>query len=129
LLDEEGRFLTPWIATDRIHRGPNLLQKIPVEPGSRWLAVRSVCTGRLVKESRDDARSRWRYLVAFPLEIPAGGADEDQDRLTIGAVSLTSLTPMDETGLSRLDLHEENLLREELGGAIYRWLLRAGGLA
>ena len=129
LLDEEGRHLTPWIATDRIHRGPKLLQKVPIEPGSRWLAVRSVCAGRLMKERRDDARSRWRYLVAFPLEIPAGKPDDKRNTVTIGAVSLTSLSPKEETGLSGLDLHGENLLRTELGGAIYRWLLKVGGFA
>lgn len=129
LLDDAGEYLTPWIATDRIHRGPSLLQKMPMQPSSRWLAVRAVCTGRLVKERRDDARSRWRYLVAFPLEIPAGDADEESDTITIGAVSLTSLSPIEETGLSRLDLHEERLLRKELGGAIQRWLFKVAELA
>lgn len=129
LLDEDGHHLTPWIATDRIHRGPKLLQKVPIQPGSRWLAVRAVCAGRLMKERRDDARSRWRYLVAFPLEIPAGQPDEERNTVTIGAVSLTSLSPKEETGLSGLDLHGEHLLRTELGGAVYRWLLKAGGLA
>lgn len=122
LLDATGTSLTPWITTDRIHRGPHLLQAAVVEPGSRWLAVKAVCEGRLLKEPRDDTRSRWRYLLAFPLEI-SGDSDE---AVAIGAVSLTSLTPEGETGLSQLGLRGEHLLRKELGGAVSGWLAGLG---
>jgi hypothetical protein len=122
LLDGEGRHITPWITTDRIHLGPDLLQKVCVQPQSRWLAVKSVCAGRLLKEERNDSRSRWRYLLAFPLEIGAGDPDDGMDTVTIGAVSLTSMLPAGKTALSRLGRNGEFLLRQELGGGIAEWL-------
>lgn len=63
LLDERGASLSPWVATDRIHRDPRLIQTVELRPKSRWLAVRAVCEGKWLAEPRSSEQSRWTYIA------------------------------------------------------------------
>jgi hypothetical protein len=121
LMDEAGTAITPWLTTDRIHRDPNLLQTVEVAPDSRWLAVRTVCEGRFMREPRDPQESRWAYLVGFPLLVDDGY----EGLVPIGAITLSTTADAGRTALAGLDHEGRTLLREAIGGSIGDWLLQA----
>jgi hypothetical protein len=121
LLDEQGRRMTPWVTTDRIHRGPRLLQSVAVQPDGRWLAARAVCEGAFVGEARSADESRWPYLAGFPLLIDDG----KWGRVMVGALTMTTLTDARRTWLGRLGTEGEFLLSQWLNDAVGKWLVTA----
>ncbi|HEX5853472.1 MAG TPA: SIR2 family protein [Solirubrobacteraceae bacterium] len=125
LLDDSGRTLTPWVGSDRILRDPSMQRGVDVEPGSRWLSVRAVCEGGFLGESGRPERSRWSYLVGFPLLM----SDGRKGRLPIGAVTVATVTESDDTWLSGLDAHGKLFLCKALNDAVSKWLSAALGSA
>lgn len=122
LLDESGRHLAPWVATDRVHRDPRLIQSVELRPQSRWLAVRAVCEGKWLKEPREREQSRWRFIAGLPLLAAEGEAD---GYVIIGAVTITSQHPEDTTWLNRIDSVTEDTMAKEFSRRIGSWLMTA----
>lgn len=121
LMDPAGETMTPWITTDRIHRDPIMLQTEKISPGSRWLAVRTVCEGRFMAEPRTNVRSRWSYLAGVPLLVD----DSQKGRLPIGAITMATLVEAPDTNFYGLSEEGRTLLREALNDAVGEWLLES----
>lgn len=105
LATREGDGLMSWATTDRLHRDPSTMQAVPIQAGSRWIAVEAFCRGTRVGEDRDVYASRWRYIRGLPLTpaVPGLGL------LPIGCLTVTSTMP---GGRTVLDGMEEGLKAE-----------------
>jgi SIR2-like domain len=119
LLDEAGERLTPWITTDRAHRDPHLLFKANVVPDSRWLAVRTVCEGKLLQDLPED--SRWTFIASTPLLID----DESPGRACIGALTIATLASLEKSSLYSLNDTHLRALSMRLNDDVGRWLTSA----
>jgi hypothetical protein len=121
LLDEQGTSISPWVATDRIHRDPRMIQTVELRPRSRWLAARAVCEGKWLGEPRSSEQSRWTYIAGFPLLV----ANDGQGYVIVGAVTITSQAPSGATWLGHLDRDAEAMISQGLNDRIGSWLLAA----
>ncbi len=103
LFNESGTELTSWITTDRSHRDPALIRPVPVDPESRWLAVRAVCHGKSVHTGNENLDSRWRHIVGIPLRLDDGPRGSS----CVGCMTVATLSSPQETWLRRLGRGEE----------------------
>lgn len=118
LLNEDGTQITPWVTTDRVHRDPRLLFPVDTVPDSRWLAVRAVCEGKLLVDADQHDDSRWTYIAAAPLLVDDGHSG----RTCIGALTITTRSPIGETWLHRLSPAHKRALSTGLNDEVSRWI-------
>jgi len=119
LLDVKGEHLTPWITTDRAHHDPHLLFKADVVPDSRWLAVRTVCEGKLMRDPQNE--SRWTFIAGTPFLIDDG----NPGRACIGAITIATLAPVEKSSLYSLSNKHLRELATRLNDDVGRWLTSA----
>lgn len=104
LIDKSGGELTAWTTTDRIHCELSGVQTVGLDPDSRWVAVVAYCAGRYIQEERDYSDSRWSYIVGIPLWTKG---DSEFGRLPIGALTVTTQTPVADTKLADMTTEQQ----------------------
>jgi SIR2-like domain len=87
-----------WATSDRRFTEPAAVIYNPLEYESRWIAVEAATRGVTVERDPNVYASRWRLIRGVPVVVPADGTD---GRVTVGVVTLTSMTPQHESQLGR----------------------------
>lgn len=89
--------LSCWVTADRRLNGSHALVDNRLEYDSPWIAVEAVTRGVVVQQDPDVFASRWRLVRGVPIVL------QDNDgagRVVVGAMTLTSRTPHDESQLT-----------------------------
>lgn len=85
-----------WATADRVMTTPDSITPVELTSASPWTAVKAICSGTSLEESKDVYASRWRFVRAVPVYR------HGDDRIPLGAVSLSTIAPMDRTALAKL---------------------------
>jgi hypothetical protein len=95
--DHQAGTLSCWVTADRRLNGNHALVDNRLEYDSPWIAVEAVTRGVVVQQDPDVFASRWRLVRGVPivLQEPDGAG-----RVVVGAMTLTSRTPHDESALT-----------------------------
>jgi hypothetical protein len=93
---EDGNGLTGWAHSDRAHQDPSTVTPVPVRASSSWVSVRAVCQGTIAEFDRDNYASRWRFVRGLPLVL------EEPTRLPIGALTISSSVPAEQSVLTKM---------------------------
>jgi hypothetical protein len=96
-VDHELREVSLWASSDRLYRGTGDIVALPFELASRWAAVEAVTQCNTVEIDPRVYASRWRFIRGVPLVW-----DGASERIVVGAATLTSTTPADESRLAGL---------------------------
>jgi hypothetical protein len=112
LLDPDGRRITGWAHSDRAHQDPITMESVPVRAESTWAAVRAVCQGVQVEHKTESDVSRWRFVRALPLVLT------EPSRIPIGALTIASALPRDQSILSQMPAESQTILHDGLLGAL-----------
>jgi hypothetical protein len=96
-VDHERREVSMWASSDRTYRSASDVIPIPFELASRWAAVEAATQSNTVEIDPRVYASRWRFIRAFPLVW-----DGDGERIVVGAATLTSTTPANDSRLASL---------------------------
>lgn len=92
---DEG-ILTNWASGDRAYQDREALIGNPLHVHSRWVAAAAISTGVSVEEDPMVYASRWRFVRAIPVVV-----EPDGERSVVGAVTLTSTTPLEDCPLGK----------------------------
>lgn len=95
-VDHERGGLVNWVSSDRAYQEPGSAVAIPLHAGSRWVAAAAIVNGVSVEEDPMVYASRWRFVRAAPIVVEPEG-----ERSVVGAVTLTSTTPLSEFPLAK----------------------------
>jgi SIR2-like protein len=95
-VDHEHGHVINWASSDRAYQENNALVAVPLNVPSRWVAVAAVANGVSVEEDPMVYASRWRFIRAIPVVVEAHG-----ERSTVGALTLTSTTPLQSFPLAK----------------------------
>lgn len=85
-----------WAAHDRVFSDPGVLESRQMERDSRWVAVAAATHGVAVEQDPAIYASRWRAIRGVPVVAAAENGDE---RVVCGVLTLTSRTPLEESRL------------------------------
>jgi hypothetical protein len=102
----------PWAHSDRAHQDPTTIESVPVRAESTWAAVRAVCQGVQVERETESEISRWRFVRALPLVL------EDPSRIPIGALTIASALPREESILTQMSAEGKTILHDGLRRAL-----------
>jgi len=103
-----------WATTDREFTEPGAVIYNALEYESRWIASEAVTRGVPVERDPRVYASRWRLIRGIPIVVPR---DRRPGRVVVGALTLTSMTPLSESPLLR---------SRQVSGAIDDYLADAG---
>jgi hypothetical protein len=95
--DHESATLSCWVTADRRLNGSHALVNNRLEYNSPWIAVEAVTRGVVVQQDPDVFASRWRLVRGVPIVVQE---DDGAGRVVVGAMTLTSRTPHDESALT-----------------------------
>jgi hypothetical protein len=112
LLSPDGRRITGWAHSDRAHQDPTTIESVPVRSESTWAAVRAVCQGVQVERETESDVSRWRFVRALPLVLA------DPSRIPIGAVTIASARPREQSILTQMSAESKTILHRGLRSAL-----------
>lgn len=112
LLSPDGRRITGWAHSDRAHQDPTTIESVPVRAESTWAAVRAVCQGVQVEHETESEVSRWRFVRALPLVLA------DPSRIPIGALTIASTLPREESILTQMSAEGKTILHDGLRRAL-----------
>lgn len=93
-----------WGTSEQIWLDRNAIEERPIHVGTRWVGVRAIIQGIAVEEDPAVYTTRWRFIRGIPIVV------ENPDRTAVGALTLTSATPLDECALSIREAPRELLL-------------------
>lgn len=96
-VDHELREASLWASSDRLYRGTDDVVSLPFELASRWAAVEATTQCNTVEIDPRVYASRWRFIRGVPLVW-----DGNTERIVVGAATLTSTTPAEESRLASL---------------------------
>jgi hypothetical protein len=85
-----------WVSADRAYQEPGAAVRNPLHVRSRWVAAVAIADGVAVEEDPMVYASRWRFVRGIPLTVEADG-----ERSIVGAVTLTSTTPLQDFPLAK----------------------------
>lgn len=92
---DTGRIMN-WVSADRAYQEPGTAVANPLHVHSRWVAAAAIANGVSVEEDPKVYASRWRFVRAIPVIV-----QPDSERSVVGAVTLTSMTPLESFPLSK----------------------------
>jgi hypothetical protein len=67
LCDRDGKRMSGWCTTDRLHLDPATIEPLDINEHSGWVAVRAYCQGIPLAEAHTPDGSRWRFIRGTPL--------------------------------------------------------------
>jgi hypothetical protein len=85
---EHGRIMN-WVSSDRAYQDPDALIGTSLHVGSRWVAAAAIANGVSVEGDPNVYASRWHFVRAMPIV-----AEQREERSIVGALTLTSTTPL-----------------------------------
>jgi SIR2-like domain len=104
--------------TDRIMTAPETRETIELHATSPWTGVRCLCLGRPVDDPKDTYASRWKYVIGIPIF-------RESPRTPLGAVTLSTMTPANDTVLASLSQRATGTLASTVQAAAEPWLTLA----
>jgi hypothetical protein len=91
--------LVNWASSDRVWRGSDTVEPIPIAWASDFASVQAFCSGSLVSFStRGQIATRWNHVVGAPIHL---SGDDDHGRLPVGVMTLASTAPEHASALGR----------------------------
>jgi hypothetical protein len=78
-----------WVSSDRTYRDPSGIMRNPLHLNSRWVAAATIANGVPVEQDPAVYASRWRFIRGIPVTV-----DDEDGRSIVGALTLTSTTPL-----------------------------------
>jgi hypothetical protein len=95
-IDHDTGEIMNWASADRAYQEPDAVVRNPLHVRSRWVAAVAIANGVPVEEDPQVYASRWRFVRAIPIIVGPGG-----ERSVVGAVTLTSMTPLHDFPLAK----------------------------
>jgi hypothetical protein len=95
-VDHETGQVMNWVSSDRAYQEPDAIVQNPLHVRSRWVAAAAIANGVPVEEDPMVYASRWRFVRGVPVVVEEGG-----ERSIVGAVTLTSMTPLKDFPLAK----------------------------
>ncbi len=95
-VDHDTGEIMNWASADRAYQEPNAVVRNPLHVRSRWVAAVAIANGVPVEEDPMVYASRWRFVRAIPVIV-----ESDGERSIVGAVTLTSMTPLHDFPLAK----------------------------
>jgi hypothetical protein len=104
--DHQRGVATLWATSDYVLTDRDALEARPIHVESRWVGVETIMRGVTVEDDPAVYTTRWRFIRGVPIVVDPRG-----ERSVVGAITLTSATPLDECPLS-IARAPSGLLRE-----------------
>lgn len=98
VVDSSGTQLVNWAAGHEVHRCPQVVRRIGIDPDSEWAAAKAYCRGTAVQVDLLSA-SPWGFALAMPLHVQWN--DSVDGTLPVGVVQLNSSAREGATRLAR----------------------------
>jgi hypothetical protein len=98
LVSEDGSSFTNWVTSDRAYQQTATMSPIRIAADPKWVAIEAFTRGVLIEQTRDVYASRWRYIRGLPLRVD----QESLGGVLVGAVTITSTKPKDESALEAM---------------------------
>jgi hypothetical protein len=95
-VDHERGQVVNWASADRAYQEPDAAPTNPLHVHSRWVAAAAIAGGVSVEQDPKVYASRWRFVRAIPIVVEPEG-----ERSIVGAITLTSTTPLEEFPLAQ----------------------------
>jgi SIR2-like domain len=95
-VDHERGQVINWASADRAYQEPDAASANPLHAHSRWVAATAIANGVSVEQDPMVYASRWRFVRAVPIVV-----EPDGERSVVGAITLTSTTPLAEFPLAQ----------------------------
>jgi hypothetical protein len=95
-IDHDTGEIMNWVSSDRAYQEPDAVVRNPLHDRSRWVAAVAIANGVSVEEDPMVYASRWRFVRAIPVIV-----EPDNERSVVGAVTLTSMTPLRDFPLAK----------------------------
>jgi SIR2-like domain len=95
-VDHERGQIVNWVTSDRAYQEPDAAVANPLHVGSRWVAATAIANGVAIEEDPMVYASRWRFVRAIPIVV-----EPDGERSVVGALTLTSTTPLQDFPLAK----------------------------
>ncbi|MGH2878191.1 MAG: SIR2 family protein [Solirubrobacteraceae bacterium] len=95
-VDHEHGEVVNWASSDRAYQEPGTAVANPLHVDSRWVAATAIASGVSVQQDPKVYASRWRFVRAIPIVV-----QPDDKRSVVGAITLTSTTPLEDFPLAR----------------------------
>jgi hypothetical protein len=114
-VDHEAREVSLWASSDRAYREAGDIVALPLELASRWAAVEATTQCNTIEIDPRVYASRWRFIRGVPL-VWGGG----EERIVVGAATLTSTTPREESRLAALPGADKLEIDRYLGSRLLR---------
>lgn len=95
-VDHDTGKIMNWVTADRAYQEPEAVVHNALHIRSRWVAAAAIINGVSVEEDPMVYASRWRFVRAVPVIV-----EPDSERSVVGAVTLTSMTPLADFPLAR----------------------------
>ncbi len=95
-VDHDTGEIMNWVSADRAYQEPDAVVRNPLHVRSRWVAAAAIANGVPVEQDPMVYASRWRFVRAIPVTVEADG-----ERSIVGAVTLTSMTPLEDFPLAK----------------------------
>jgi hypothetical protein len=95
-VDHDTGEIMNWATADRAYQEPEAVVHNALHVSSRWVAAAAIINGVSVEEDPRVYASRWRFVRAAPVIV-----EPDSERSVVGAVTLTSMTPLTDFPLAR----------------------------
>lgn len=95
-IDHESGEIMNWVSSDRTYQDPSAIMRNPLHVNSRWVAAAAIANGVSVEQDPDVYASRWRFIRGIPITV-----DDQAGRSIVGALTLTSTTPLRDFPLAR----------------------------
>ncbi len=93
-----------WGTSEQVWLDRNAVERRPIHAESRWVGVAALVRGVPVEQDPAVYTTRWRFIRGIPVVV------EDPDRSLMGALTLTSATPLGTCPLSVAHAPRELLL-------------------
>lgn len=116
-VDHDRGTAAVWAASDRRLNSLESVVENPLTFESRWTAVNAITRGGVLQQDPDVYASRWRLIRAVPIFVPFDGSD---GRVPVGALTLTSTTPMAESALHWPTTHHAREASQRINGYLAR---------
>jgi SIR2-like domain len=95
-VDHDNGQIMNWVGSDRAYQDPAAQVSNPLHVGSRWVAAAAIASGVSIEGDPRVYASRWRYVRAIPII-----AEQREERSIVGALTLTSTTPLEQCALAQ----------------------------
>jgi hypothetical protein len=93
-IDHASGEIMNWVSSDRVYKDPSAIMRNPLHVGSRWVAAVAIANG--VSVEQDPRVYAWRFIRGIPIVVDPNG-----ERSTVGALTMTSTTPLADFPLAR----------------------------